>query len=197
MKLAFYNALAAAGSTNGPFFDRCIEFDQHLRGNGDASRFVHVEFVFDERPLPLDGATVQAGDPGGSLCYSSSPRDGGVRFKQIDLNDGKWTVANIGLLNPADLRLALNFCKARLGMRYDWAGILGFVLPFGEHDDQDRFCSEAALELMQRSAVNGQLPRRIAAAIAGLTPWRTSPAGLYVALTRLAKTALRPVEADA
>ena len=154
MKLAFYDARwAAAGTANGSAFDRAIEYDQWLRGYGAPSRFVHVEFVFDERRCRSRAPAVQAGDPGGALCYSSSPRDGGVRFKRIDLTDGKWSVFSLGTLPPLHLKLALDFCGARLGLRYDWLGIAGFVLPFGEHNDGDRFCSEAAVELMQRSAV--------------------------------------------
>lgn len=43
--------------------------------------------------------------------------------KQIDLTDGKWSLANLGVLNQADLALVLQFCARRVGLRYDWLGI--------------------------------------------------------------------------
>src|SRR5579863_9923451 len=109
MKLAFYNAAVADRSANGAMFDRLVEWRQRLSGAGYAARFVHVEFVFDEvglcsdkRSIPalLGGGAlpIQAGDANGSLCYSSSPRDGGVRFKRIDLTDGQWVLVNLGSL---------------------------------------------------------------------------------------------------
>ena len=102
--------------------------------------------------------------------------------KQIDLTDGKWSLANLGVLNQADLALVLQFCARRVGLRDDWLGILGFVLPFDEHDDNDPFCAEAAVELMQRSALANALPRRIVDAVGPLKAWRTNPAKLYRAL---------------
>ena len=187
MKLAFYSAPASDASGNGTFFDRVIEWRQRIGGGGYASRFVHVEFVFDEvglasaaiRQIP---PIVQTGDANGSLCYSSSPRDGGVRFKWIDLTDGQWTLVNLGVLSDAHLAQALEFCGARVGLAYDWLGILGFVLPWGEHEDGDRFCDESGIEVMQRSIVAVSLPARIAAAVAPLVRWRTDPAQLYRAV---------------
>lgn len=56
MKLAFHDARAAAGSTNGALFDRGIEIEQAMIGQaGYAARFVHVEVVFDETSLVWPG----------------------------------------------------------------------------------------------------------------------------------------------
>ena len=155
--------------------------------------FVHVEFVFDEvglcsdkRVIPalLGGGAlaIQSGDANGSLCYSSSPGDGGVRFKWIDLTDGQWVPVNLGCLVGGEIAQALMFCEARLGPAYDWLGILGFALPFGEHEDGDRFCLESSVEVMRRSVVANALPQRIAAAVMRLVSWRTDAARLYQAV---------------
>lgn len=135
---------------------------------------MHVEVVFDETSLVWPGNlrafAVQPGDAGGSLCYPSSPRDGGVRFK-ANRSDG-WQVVAGKSGCAADLALVLQFCARRVGLCDDWLGILGFVLPFDEHDDNDRFCAEAAVELMQRSALANALPRRIVDAVGPLKAWR-------------------------
>jgi len=103
----------------------------------------------------------------------------GPRWRRALPLDRKWSVVNLAALNPADLRLALAFCERRAGMQCDWAGILGFVLPWGGHDDQDRFCSEAAVEVLHAAPVALRLPQRIGQAVAPLVRWRTKPARLY------------------
>lgn len=91
MKLAFNNGPVADTIGTSTLFDDAIEIQQWIGGAGYSSRFVHVEFVFDQ--YAWNGrVSYRPGDPGGSLCYSSSPRDGGMRFKQIDLTDGKWVL---------------------------------------------------------------------------------------------------------
>lgn len=73
------------------------------------------------------------------VCYSSSPRDGGVRAKVIDLNSGRWDVFWI----EGDRARALGWFEAHKGDRYDWAGIVRFVLPFLPHRSRMWFCFEA------------------------------------------------------
>ena len=184
MKLAFYNAQAgrAAGSANGDLFDRAIEWRQSLSGSGDASKFVHVEFVFDEirnRELPV-GLTVQEGDANGSLCYSSSPRDGGVRFKWIDLTDGKWTLVELGTLDASGLQRSLVWCSDRVGWKYDWRAIFGFVFPWEGHAKRRRFCSESAVELMQTDVLFWRMARTVKRKVDPLVRWKTPPASLYL-----------------
>ena len=78
MKLAFYLA------ENGTFFDKLIASWSGL-GKGGA-RFSHVELVIGE----------PEGEP--PLCFSSSPRDGGVRTKHIDLSSGHWEIVDVPVL---------------------------------------------------------------------------------------------------
>lgn len=186
MKLAFYNSESKAISDNGTIFDKVIKTFQRLQGCGEDSKFVHVEFVFNEldrmlcstldeeihRKNRLSGLNIQSdgnpGNPNSSLCYSSSSRDDGVRLKWINLEDGKWEILNLTFLKSEDSQKALTFASLHLGMKYDWTGILGFALPGEQHDNKDRFCSEAAVELL-----NYLTNKR------DLKPWDVSPAELY------------------
>jgi hypothetical protein len=122
MSLAFYKG------TCGGVWDKAI--DIWTRGE-----YSHVE-------LWLDGPVHRA------RCYSSSPRDGGIRYSIIDLDSGKWDA--IALPFTEMDRWIIERHISDLGhKKYDWLGILGFVLPWGEHDDKDRFCSEICLDLIQ------------------------------------------------
>lgn len=72
------------------------------------SKYSHCELVINE------------------LCYSSSPRDGGVRVKYINLHDGKWDLFPI---NGDDQKAREWFIK-NVGKKYDWLGAVTSVLPF-------------------------------------------------------------------
>lgn len=76
------------------------------------------------------------------VCYTSSVRDGGVRSKVIDVNDGHWDVREV---HPYwdDKEMALKWFKEHDGLPYDWWGIVRFVLPFVKQKDGQWFCSEA------------------------------------------------------
>lgn len=95
----------------------------------------------------------------------SSARDAGVHFKRLDLADGKWVLVSLGALDDAQLIRALVFCDTRVGMKYDWAAIVGFALPFGEHENNRRFCSDSCVELMERPVIATVIPLRIAQAV--------------------------------
>jgi hypothetical protein len=180
MHLAFYKG--GPGSANGSLFDKAI-------GLWTRSPYVHVEcafkpwmdadslFIFNEK-LRQAKITVMAGDPPARswLCFSSSPRDGGTRFKWIDLTDGKWDLIEVPFLAD-ERRLALLECAKLLGRKYDWGAIFGFVLPFGEHTAGRLMCSESGTTVVQ----NASCRRMLAAA----KPWRTSPADLYALMKGL------------
>lgn len=73
------------------------------------------------------------------MCWSSSNRDGGVRGKRIDLTSGKWDLYPI----QADERAAVEWFRFHKGAKYDWMGVLRFVLPFIPKQRKRWFCSEA------------------------------------------------------
>lgn len=109
-----------------------------------------------------------AGPIENAWCFSSREPNG-TRFTHIDLRDEtQWTLVPL-VLTPEQEQHLLIFCQGCGEKEYDWLGILGFVLPWGEHDDHDRFCSEICTEALQK--VLGMSP--------GVKAWMTSPNALY------------------
>jgi hypothetical protein len=98
------------------------------------------------------------------ICYSSSVRDHGVRGKVIDLNNGKWDIIDIG---DEGQDVASKFFKERIGEKYDWNGIIRFLLPFVKQKRNQYFCSEA-----------------VAAALGFKRPEDFSPGKLYEMINR-------------
>ena len=72
------------------------------------------------------------------FMYSSSNWDGGVRKKKWNGAGDKWVV--IPVLG-VDKQKILDFYKETKEEKYDYLGILGFVLPFKDREKQ-WFCSE-------------------------------------------------------
>lgn len=72
-------------------------------------------------------------------CYSSSARDGGVRKKVMALPPERWDLIE---LPPEAAEKAARFYRITEGCRYDFFGVLAFVLPFVKHGPGSWFCSE-------------------------------------------------------
>ena len=104
------------------------------------SKYSHCELVID------------------GVCYSSSWRDGGVRGTLIDLSSGRWDVLDV----RGDELAAKDWFIRHWHAPYDYAGLLGFVLPWRTQNEQRWFCSEAC-----------------AAALGLHNPERISPQWLY------------------
>jgi hypothetical protein len=94
-------------------------------------------------------------------CISASGIDGGIRSKLMQLNPEHWDIVPMPWV---DHYAAIHFLRAEQGCKYDYAGVLRFLLPWAVSASKRRwFCSEAV------------------AAMAGLDdPWRFSPADLHV-----------------
>ena len=157
MKIAFKKA------SSGSWLDRMIAWWT----NGPYS---HCEIVFSS-----DGA-IDGVPPGlvrggyGSLCYSSYPTDGGVRFKGIVLDPKIWDVFDV----PCDRYqeyIASRIALKHVGEHYDWSGILGFVFTDIPGLPQDKFCSEICTIILQSCGLVGNL-----------NPTRTSPNSLARAM---------------
>lgn len=100
----------------------------------------------------------------GGKCYSSSPRDGGVRCKEINLDDGKWLVLATPLVNQVAVRSLFDITQ---GDGYDWVGaVVGQGFAARAHDAGKWFCSEWCARAMG-------FPE----------PWRYSP-GLLLSVVR-------------
>lgn len=96
------------------FFDRLVQW-------WTKGPYSHVELVIN------------------GVCYTSSPRDNGVRMKLINLHSGNWDVFDL----MGDEDYALAWFKEHMGQKYDYLGLLGFVLPFRRSHPSMWFCSEA------------------------------------------------------
>lgn len=153
LHLAFY-----CGRDHGRLLDRLI-------AHHDDGPYSHVELVFSS--LPRVGSVI---------CFSSSFRDGGVRFKRITLGGAKgverWDLLAVPIAprEVADLRA---WCLPKLGGRYDLPGVIAFKLPFVRQKLGWWFCSEICAAALQTF---GYLP--------GLRPESLSPNGLYRAMRR-------------
>lgn len=80
-------------------------------------------------------------------CYSSSPRDGGVRRKVIDLKDGKWDLIELPNITAEQVK---RYYTQTQGSKYDWWGMLGIA--FGIKQKRSRFfCSEWCFNLIKQS----------------------------------------------
>jgi hypothetical protein len=139
VKLAFYKA------HQGNFIDRVISWWT----NGPYS---HVEIVVGP-------------DINNLSMYSSSGIDNGVRLKQHKYNPTLWEYVDINL----DFNVLLQIYNRTKGNKYDYSGILGFILPFRDRQDS-WFCSEWVSNVLKCSG-----DKRFYT----LNPSRISPNKLY------------------
>ena len=98
-----------------------------------------------------------------NYCMSSSPKDGGIRFKHIDLRPDHWDLVELEGYDPA---YAYNWFKEHEGRKYDILGILGFVFGSLRQDKKRFFCTEA-----------------IGHALKMKEPWRLDPNAMYAVVT--------------
>jgi len=139
MKVAFFK-----GTKSGlaGIYNRIVRFVTN-------SKYSHCELVFSE-----------------GLCASASYMDGGVRFKEIHFEEGKWDFIEL----PEGLEVfASNWFIKHQGQKYDLLGNLTFIW-FGIRQDKSKwFCSEA-----------------IAASLGITDSWRYTPALLASTLLLMA-----------
>jgi len=102
----------------------------------------------------------------GNMMYSASPRDGGVRKKQHIWDDRIWDYVEI---KDVEVSKIVAFFKMTKGQKYDWLGILGFVLPTQDREHQ-WFCSEWVSNILK---ISGYKP------LWNKEPSRISPNRLY------------------
>lgn len=97
------------------------------------------------------------------MCYSSSAFDGGVRKKVIDIKPEKWDVIEI----DASFDFALAWFNKHEGAKYDYLGLVGYLVRLIEGGKNRFVCSEALCEMLGFKDA-----------------WRFSPNALYAALVR-------------
>lgn len=140
------------------------------------SQYSHTELVFE----PGDGVDHLMPDGtcepvnGALWCLSSSASDilppwspkragkkGGVRFKRVDVYNGKWDLKTPIKGTPEQ---AAKWGIENGGSKYDWYLILGFILWFIPQSEDAKDCSES-----------------VASALGYEEAWRFDPANLFVA----------------
>lgn len=104
--------------------------------------------LFTGKPYSHCELAVKNGDQ--YLCYSSSPRDGGVRCKAMHLTEDKWDLIPVKDVTEAK---AAQFYGKTAGKKYDFIGAIGCVLPLCQKPSR-YYCSEWCYE-----AVYGQAPK--------------------------------------
>lgn len=113
-------------------FGRLIRWKQSLSYDKKYSQYSHVEIVFSD-----------------SLSFSSSERDGGVRFKKIDFNDGHWDLVDVHV-TTIEYNKMITFCIKHKWEWYNWIWILvSQMLNFNIRSKKNWFCSEIVARSLQ------------------------------------------------
>lgn len=100
------------------------------------SEYSHCELVFSN-----------------GLWFSASPRDGGTRFKHIDIDPEKWDFICVPMTLEQELKV-YDFCIAEDRCLYDWLGILFTqVIPLSFENPWWWFCSEVCVAAFQQAGL--------------------------------------------
>lgn len=85
--------------------------------------YSHVELVFQD-----------------GVCFSSSARNGGARFKEIPLSN-HWIVVDIDHEDKEGI--VREWCREQAGKKYDWLGTVGLGIGMPWLNNRNKwFCSE-------------------------------------------------------
>ena len=123
------------------------------------SKYSHCELVFGG----ID-------PPAGSYCASATARGGIVRFTRIDLGSGRWDVFPLLTLDGFDEAYARQWFNEHAGARYDYFGLLWFLLPIKAINHPKRFfCSEAMAHALRLRSPHKFHPQRLLDVARGLT----------------------------
>ena len=122
MMLAFYKA------EHGTKIDKIV-------AAAIESEYSHVELVFSD-----------------GICFSASPRDKGVRFKTINLDNGKWDLYKI------DKQFYEEMLKKQVkrfeGQPYDTLGAIGSGIGIPLYSTKKKFCSLIIACIFQLDNIN-------------------------------------------
>jgi len=106
-----------------------------------------------------------------STQWEASPTSGYVKKSKHMYDEVKWDYIDI---NIKDINNTIEFLNSVLGNKYDYAGILGFILPVQDRSDR-WFCSEWVTKALQLAGVEK---------LWLFEPSKTSPNKLYKKLTK-------------
>jgi hypothetical protein len=115
MKVIFYIA------KSGDWLDKFV-------GLWTRGKYSHCELVFSD-----------------GMCFSSSPRDGGTRFKAIEINPKHWDIVEVSTDKEVEIR---QWCESQCGLKYDWLGILGLAIHLPIENRKKWYCSEICITVL-------------------------------------------------
>lgn len=122
MQVAFYNGW---DNKDANIYDKLICI-------WTLSKYSHCEVIFSD-----------------GISFSSSPRDGGCRYKNITYKPNNWDIYDLAIDNEHE-GILRNFCDRQVGKKYDWRGIFFSVfLPLDKHNPNRWFCSEVLATLFK------------------------------------------------
>ena len=123
MKLALYRSVA------GDKLDTIIDLFSGRYG------YSHVELIFDN----VDGS-----------WFSSSPRDGACRFKNIVPKEKHWVIVDLPEIDYIQEVNIYSLAKCLVGDKYDYYGILFWYVFFWVKKQKDKnwWCSEVVAYLL-------------------------------------------------
>lgn len=82
-----------------------------------------------------------------NIFFSSSYRDGGVRFKQIS-NLKNWNILNIEIKNEEKVR---EWCEKQVGKKYDLLGVFMQIPNLSYIEDRNKwYCSEICSHVLKK-----------------------------------------------
>lgn len=124
-------ALYKATSPRADFIDKLISF-------GTRSLYTHSELIIEK-----DGIFNQV---------SVSPRDSSLREKPHIFDYDSWDYFEINS-NKLDETKLKEFCNSKIGTKYDWIALLGFIVRLKINLTDRLICSEFVTEAVLQSGV--------------------------------------------
>ena len=145
--LAFYKGQKRENPDTS-FFDRLICFVTR-------SPYSHVELVYYYIDKTKFG-----------YCWTSSPRDGGVRATTIQFDPHHWDLFEYSGTMPSHLKLGTipevdAWFRPKAGMKYDWVGAVATVIRFIKQIETKYFCSEIIAEFFEFAKPSRYTPKKL------------------------------------
>ena len=131
MKIIFYE------HRYGGFIDKLIRFKTATwkqRFNGKWKDLPsHCELLFSD-----------------DMMFSASAYEDITRFKKHSMTGHDWCRIDLGIDKDTEAKIRL-WCENKVGKKYDYLGILGFILPFVKQSKKRWFCSEICCEALKEN----------------------------------------------
>ncbi len=150
MKVIFY------GNRKGNIFDKLIRWWTSpllQMFNGEwVNSYSHVEILFSD-----------------GMMFSASQYENSTRFKVHKYKRSIWKYVDLEVTETEE-RVVREYCKSVNGKKYDYLGILGFVIGL-HHNNKKWFCSEVCTKALQEIEL-----------CTNLVAYKVSPNRLYIEL---------------